>query len=105
MASNASHMLEAALEQMDDIIAGKIGEGLFSALTQLDDQGYQSSQSTQQQPPPPPADPALKTLQLTEALRAVLEDKGSEEEQDSLRRQVSTDTANVILKWLERDKS
>lgn len=23
MASNASHMLEAALEQMDDIIAGK----------------------------------------------------------------------------------
>ncbi|XP_071344335.1 liprin-beta-2 isoform X5 [Trachinotus anak] len=49
-------------------------------------------------------DPALKTLQLTEALRVALEGKGSEEEQDFLRRQVSTDTANVILKWLERDK-
>ncbi|XP_071344331.1 liprin-beta-2 isoform X2 [Trachinotus anak] len=64
----------------------------------------QSSECTKQQTLPPPMDPALKTLQLTEALRVALEGKGSEEEQDFLRRQVSTDTANVILKWLERDK-
>ncbi|GLD58373.1 liprin-beta-2-like isoform X2 [Lates japonicus] len=103
MASNASHMLEAALEQMDDIIAGKLSEGLFSALMQLGGQDYQSSECTQQQTLPPPKDPALKALQLTEALRAVLEGEGSEEGQDSLRKQISADTANVILKWLERD--
>lgn len=81
---------------------GKIGEGLFSALMRLDVQDYQSSQSTQKSTLPPPADPALKALQLTDALRAVLEGQSSEEEQDSLRKQISTDTAHVILKWLER---
>uniref|UniRef100_A0A668VGU5 Liprin-beta-1/2 coiled-coil domain-containing protein n=1 Tax=Oreochromis aureus TaxID=47969 RepID=A0A668VGU5_OREAU len=80
MASNASHMLEAALEQMDDIIAGK----------------------SQQLTLPPPLDPALKALQLTEALRAVLEGQGDEEGQDALRKQVSDDTADIILKWLGR---
>ncbi|KAM9366580.1 liprin-beta-2 [Symphorus nematophorus] len=104
MASNASHMLEAALEQMDDIIAGKIGEGLFSALMRLGSQDYQSSECTSQLTLPPPVDPSLKALQLTEALRAVLEDQGSEEKQDTLRKQVSTDTAHIILKWLERDE-
>ncbi|KAK2854127.1 hypothetical protein Q5P01_006788 [Channa striata] len=104
MASNASHMLEAALEQMDDIIAGKIGEGLLSALLHLGGQGYPSSQCSPKLVLPPPMDPALKALQLTEALRAVLEDQGSEEEQASLRKQVSTETAHVILKWLERDE-
>ncbi|TKS70054.1 Liprin-beta-2 Coiled-coil-like protein 1 [Collichthys lucidus] len=104
MASNASHMLEAALEQMDDIIAGKLGEGLFSALMHLGGQDYQTTESTSQLTLPPPVDPALKALQLTEALRAVLEGQGSEEEQDSLRKQVSTDTAHVILKWLAKDE-
>ncbi|XP_065809189.1 liprin-beta-2 isoform X1 [Labrus bergylta] len=104
MASNASHMLEAALEQMDDIIAGKIGEGLFSALMRLEGQDYQSSECTSQLSLPPPVDPALKALQLTEALRAVLEDQGSDEQQDSLRKQVSTDTAHVILKWLDKNE-
>ncbi|XP_069379028.1 liprin-beta-2 isoform X5 [Paralichthys olivaceus] len=104
MASNASHMLEAALEQMDDIIAGKIGEELFGALMHLGGQDHPSIECTQQKTLPPPVDPALKTLQLTEALRAELEGKWSEEEQVSLRKQVSTDTANVILKWLERDQ-
>uniref|UniRef100_A0A3Q1HJR5 Liprin-beta-1/2 coiled-coil domain-containing protein n=1 Tax=Acanthochromis polyacanthus TaxID=80966 RepID=A0A3Q1HJR5_9TELE len=84
MASNASHILEAALEQMDDIIAGK--------------------KCTEQLTLPPHMDSALKALQLTEALRAVLEGQGSEEEQGTLRKQVSTDTADVILKWLERDE-
>ncbi|XP_055363178.1 liprin-beta-2 isoform X3 [Betta splendens] len=103
MASNASHMLEAALEQMDDIIAGKIGEGLFGVLMQLGGHDYQTSQCTQKLSPPPPAEPALKALHLTEALREVLEAQRSEEEQASLRKQVSTDTAHVLLKWLEGD--
>lgn len=81
---------------------GKIGEGLFSALMRLDVKDYQSSQSTQKLTLPPPVDPTLKALQLTDALRAVLEGQESEEEQDSLRKQVSNDTAHVILKWLER---
>uniref|UniRef100_A0A3Q4MGS3 Liprin-beta-1/2 coiled-coil domain-containing protein n=1 Tax=Neolamprologus brichardi TaxID=32507 RepID=A0A3Q4MGS3_NEOBR len=86
MASNASHMLEAALEQMDDIIAGK----------------RECENSFQQLTLPPPLDPALKALQLTEALRAVLEGQGNEEGQDALRKQVSDDTADIILKWLGR---
>ncbi|XP_049904979.1 liprin-beta-2 isoform X6 [Epinephelus moara] len=104
MASNASHMLEAALEQMDDIIAGKMGEGLFGALMHSGGQDCQTSECTSQLPVASLQDPSLKALQLTEALRAVLEGQGSDEEQDSLRKQVSTETAHVILKWLERDE-
>uniref|UniRef100_A0A3Q3WSE1 Liprin-beta-1/2 coiled-coil domain-containing protein n=1 Tax=Mola mola TaxID=94237 RepID=A0A3Q3WSE1_MOLML len=88
MESNASNMLEAALEQMDDIIAGG--------------QDCQASQCTSQSTAPPHMDPALKALQLAEALRALLEGQGSEEEQESLKKQVSTETACVIVKWLER---
>ncbi|XP_042359179.1 liprin-beta-2 isoform X5 [Plectropomus leopardus] len=102
MASNASHMLEAALEQMDDIIAGKMGEGLFSALMRLDGQDCQTSECTSSLAPA--TVPSLKALQLTEALRVVLEGQRSEEEQDSLRKQVSTETAHIILKWLKRDE-
>ncbi len=83
---------------------GKLGEGLISALMQLGGQDHQSSVCKSQQTLPPHVDPALKALQLTEALRAMLEDQGSEEEQDSLRKQISADTAQVILKWLEKDK-
>ncbi|KAM9764927.1 liprin-beta-2 isoform 2-T2 [Menidia menidia] len=104
MASHASHMLEAALEQMDNIIAGKMGEGLFDALLELNSQQHQSSKCAPQLPLPQPMDSALKALQLTEALRVVLEGQGSEEEQDSLRKHVPTDTANVILTWLKRDE-
>ncbi|XP_047437361.1 liprin-beta-2 isoform X2 [Mugil cephalus] len=104
MATNASDALEAALEQMDDIIAGKLGEGLLSALMQLGGQDLQPSAYTQQLSLPPHLDPAVKTLQLTEALRAELEGQGSEEDQNTLRKQISPDTANVILKWLERDE-
>lgn len=83
---------------------GKAGEGLFSALMQLSGQDYQSSDCTSQLTLPPRVDPSLKALQLTEALRAVLEGQGSDEEQDLLRKEVSTDTAHVILKWLEREE-
>lgn len=83
---------------------GKMGEGLFSDLLRLRGQDYQSSECTSELTLPPHMDPALKALQLTEALRAVLEGQGSEKEHDSLRKQVSSDTAEVILKWLERDE-
>uniref|UniRef100_A0A3Q3II01 Liprin-beta-1/2 coiled-coil domain-containing protein n=1 Tax=Monopterus albus TaxID=43700 RepID=A0A3Q3II01_MONAL len=89
MASNASHMLEAALEQMDDIIAGKTFSFFVRASTDC---------------PVLSSHPYFLALQLAEALRAVLEGQGSEEEHDSLRKQVSDDTANVIIKWLEIDK-
>lgn len=80
---------------------GKVGEGLFAALMRLGGQDRQSSDCAD--PPARVEDPALKALQLTEALRAVLEGQRSEEEQEALRKQVSTDTANVIVKWLERE--
>lgn len=84
-------------------LAGKLSEGLFSALVQLGSQDYQSCHDTAQMSPPSHADPGLKALQLTEALRAVLEGQGSDAEHDSVGKQVSSDTAHVILKWLQRD--
>ncbi|KAM6943604.1 LOW QUALITY PROTEIN: liprin-beta-2 [Xenentodon cancila] len=99
MASHASHLLEAALDQMDDIIAGNMGEDLLRAL-QIGGQGCQSSEHTPQHLPPP-VDSDLKALQLAEALRGVLEARESEEGPRALRKQVSSDTANVIIKWLE----
>lgn len=81
---------------------GKMGEGLFIARMQLDVKDYQSPECSQQLTLPPPLDPVLKALQLTEALRAVLEGQGNEEGQDTLRKQVSDDTADIILKWLGR---
>uniref|UniRef100_A0A7N8WYK9 PPFIA binding protein 2a n=1 Tax=Mastacembelus armatus TaxID=205130 RepID=A0A7N8WYK9_9TELE len=71
---------------------------------QLDDQDYQSSECTKQLNLPLPVDPTLKALQLTEALRELLEGQGGEEEQDSVKKQLSHDTADIILKWLERDE-
>lgn len=79
-----------------------MGEGLFIARMQLDVKDYQSPECSQQLTLPPPLDPVLKALQLTEALRAVLEGQGNEERQDALRKQVSDDTADIILKWLGR---
>ncbi|XP_078800671.1 liprin-beta-2 isoform X5 [Oryzias latipes] len=102
MASHVSHMLEAALEQMDNIIAGKTGEGLLDAPLQIDRQGYQSPGCVQKLPLPPYLDPSLEALRLTEALRALLEGQTCKEEQEALRKQVSLDTASVILKWLQR---
>lgn len=79
-----------------------MGEGLFGALMQGD--GSQSSQYTSKLTLNPPVDAALTALQLTDALRGVLEAQRSEDEQDSLRKQVSSDTAEFILKWLQQGK-
>ncbi|XP_027869844.1 liprin-beta-2 isoform X4 [Xiphophorus couchianus] len=105
METHASHMLKAALEQMDDIIAGKMYEGVFSPPMQSCDQGYKSSDVDPELPLPTPGDPAFVALELMEVLRAVLEDQRSEEKQGALSKQMSTDTANVILKWLQRDEA
>lgn len=59
-----------------------------------------SSRSTDQRH----MDPALKALQLTEALKALLEGWGSKREQETVRQQVSTDTADVLLRWLKGDE-
>lgn len=71
---------------------------------QLGVKNYQTSQSSSRATDPRHMDPALKALQLTEALKALLEAWGSEREQESARKQVSTDTADVILRWLKRDE-
>uniref|UniRef100_A0A3P8WBW0 Liprin-beta-1/2 coiled-coil domain-containing protein n=1 Tax=Cynoglossus semilaevis TaxID=244447 RepID=A0A3P8WBW0_CYNSE len=81
MASNASHMLENALQQMDDIIAGK-----RCCLNLYSLGGIK------------------QTLQLIEGLRAALEAEWSEEEKLALRERVSADTASVILKWIDRNQ-
>ncbi|KAJ0056195.1 hypothetical protein NL108_003497, partial [Boleophthalmus pectinirostris] len=85
MASNVSHMLQTALKQMDDIIAGKILDYQSNCIQELN---------------PATADLSLKALQLTEALRAALE--GQDLDQAFFQNQVSTKAADVILKWLER---
>ncbi|XP_033913868.2 liprin-beta-2-like isoform X12 [Acipenser ruthenus] len=87
MSSDASHMLEAALEQMDDIIAGskaaaEYTNGLFDIGTPM----YLGS---------------LQVLQLTEELRIALELLTNEEEKESLRTQISGDTAQYLRDWLE----
>uniref|UniRef100_A0A674N435 PPFIA binding protein 2 n=1 Tax=Takifugu rubripes TaxID=31033 RepID=A0A674N435_TAKRU len=87
MASNACHILEAALERMDDIIAGK-SSGFFTHYLKNTTASLVIA--------------APMALQHTEALKALLEGWGSEREQESVRKQVSTDTADVILRWLKR---
>lgn len=77
-----------------------MGKGLLGALDELGGQDYQPSDCTQQLPLPHHlVDPAAEAFRLTEALRAMLESQGSVD-QGALRKQVTTETANVILKWL-----
>ncbi|XP_046906796.1 liprin-beta-2b isoform X2 [Hypomesus transpacificus] len=90
MESDASHMLEAALEQMDDIIAGSKAAAEYSnGLLEL---GSPSSCVS--------AGP-LQVLQLAEELRLALELQASQEDRASLRAQVSSTTAHTLLLWLD----
>lgn len=76
-------------------------KGLSSPLGELGGQDYPPSDCTQQLPLPHPlVDPAAEAFRLTEALRAMLESQGSVDDQGALRKQVSTEAANVILRWL-----
>ncbi|XP_062317772.1 liprin-beta-2b isoform X5 [Osmerus eperlanus] len=90
MESDASHMLEAALEQMDDIIAGSKAAAEYS--NGLLDLGSPSSCIS--------AGP-LQVLQLAEELRLALELQASQEDRASLRAQVSSTTAHTLLLWLD----
>ncbi|KAK9952226.1 hypothetical protein ABG768_018079 [Culter alburnus] len=88
MASDASHMLEAALEQMDDIIAGSKAAVEFS--NGLYDLGSPVSVGP------------LQVLQLAEELRLALELQAGEEDRNSLRSQLPCTTAHSLMEWLEK---
>ncbi|XP_051547873.1 liprin-beta-2-like isoform X3 [Myxocyprinus asiaticus] len=88
MASDASHMLEAALEQMDDIIAGSKAAVEFS--NGLCDLGS------------PLSIRPLQVLQLAEELRLALELQAREEDCNSLRSQLPCTTAQTLIEWLEK---
>ncbi|XP_029614908.1 liprin-beta-2b isoform X4 [Salmo trutta] len=90
MASDASHMLEAALEQMDDIIAGsKAAAEYTNGLFELGSPGS--------------AGP-LQVLQLVEDLRLALELQPREEKRNTLRAQVPSSTAHMLMDWLDMDR-
>nr|AAH75891.1 Zgc:92104 [Danio rerio] len=88
MASDASHMLEAALEQMDDIIAGS------KAVAELSNGLYDLGSPVSVGP--------LQILQLAEELRLALELQAGDEERNSLRSQLPCSTAHTLLHWLDR---
>uniref|UniRef100_A0A671M299 Liprin-beta-2-like n=2 Tax=Sinocyclocheilus anshuiensis TaxID=1608454 RepID=A0A671M299_9TELE len=88
MASDASHMLEAALEQMDDIIAGSKAAVEFS--NGLYDLGSPVSVGP------------LPVLQLAEELRLALELQARDEDRNSLRSQLPCTTAQTLMEWLEK---
>ncbi|XP_067902754.1 liprin-beta-2b isoform X11 [Heterodontus francisci] len=90
MASDASHMLEAALEQMDDIIAGskavaEYSNGMFDIAS----------------PIPPTYLRSLQILQLVEDLRVGLEMLGSEHEKEEIRSQIPVSTVQIVANWLD----
>lgn len=84
--------------------AGKKDNKLFSAVVQLGVPNDQPPPISSRSTDPRCTDPALKALQLTEGLKPLLEGWGSDREQESVRKQVATDTADVILRRLERDE-
>ncbi|KAF7646954.1 hypothetical protein LDENG_00179830, partial [Lucifuga dentata] len=86
METEASHMLEAALEQMDDIIAGSKAAAVEFSLYDLGS--------------PISAGP-LHVVQLAEDLKLALELQPNQEERDSLRAQLPTETAQALIEWLQ----
>ncbi|KAJ8281357.1 hypothetical protein GJAV_G00066670 [Gymnothorax javanicus] len=91
MASDASHALEAALEQMDDIIAGskaaaELSSGGGAVLYDLGSPGVPGTQLI---------------LRLAEELRVAVEMQGTDGDRASLRKQLPNNTAEVLIQWLE----
>uniref|UniRef100_A0A9J7Y2W9 PPFIA binding protein 2a n=1 Tax=Cyprinus carpio carpio TaxID=630221 RepID=A0A9J7Y2W9_CYPCA len=90
MTSDVSFMLEAALEQMDDIIAGS------KAVVSADDVNSLEVHTF-------PVCPAhLRVLQLAEELKFSLEGQICAEDKDTLRRQLPSATAQSLLLWLDK---
>ncbi|XP_069821911.1 liprin-beta-2 isoform X14 [Dendropsophus ebraccatus] len=88
MASDASHMLEAALEQMDDIIAGT------KAVTEF---GVFEVGS----PVPSEYFGTITILHLIEELKISLEMVENSQEREALRKQIPNATASYVMAWLE----
>ncbi|XP_070406657.1 liprin-beta-2b isoform X13 [Nothobranchius furzeri] len=87
METEASHMLEAALEQMDDIIAGSKAAAMEFSST-VYDLGS-------------PASAGLQVVQLAEDLKLALELQTNQEERKSLRAQLPPETAQTLIDWLQ----
>ncbi|CAL8357302.1 unnamed protein product [Lota lota] len=88
MESEASHMLEAALEQMDGIIAGS-----RASATELSSGVYDLGSPVSSGP--------LQVVQLAEELRLSLDLQPSQGDRESLRSQLPEETAQALLDWLQ----
>uniref|UniRef100_A0A3B3XHW9 SAM domain-containing protein n=1 Tax=Poecilia mexicana TaxID=48701 RepID=A0A3B3XHW9_9TELE len=88
METEASHMLEAALEQMDGIIAGSRAAAMEFSSTAYDLGS------------PVSAGP-LQVVQLAEELKLALEVQPNREERDNLRAQLPPETAQALIDWLQ----
>uniref|UniRef100_A0A8C4I0R1 SAM domain-containing protein n=1 Tax=Dicentrarchus labrax TaxID=13489 RepID=A0A8C4I0R1_DICLA len=88
METEASHMLEAALEQMDDIIAGS-----KAAAVEFSNSMYDLGSPISAGP--------LQVVQLAEDLKLALELQPNQEGRDSLRAQLPTETAQALIEWLQ----
>ncbi|XP_074853426.1 liprin-beta-2 isoform X2 [Carettochelys insculpta] len=94
MASDASHMLEAALEQMDDLIAGtkaaaEYANGIYDIVS----------------PAPSVYLGTFQILHLLEDLKMALEMLDDPQEREALRNQIPGSTATCIREWLEENLS
>uniref|UniRef100_A0A8C8SVP0 PPFIA binding protein 2 n=1 Tax=Pelusios castaneus TaxID=367368 RepID=A0A8C8SVP0_9SAUR len=92
MASDASHMLEAALEQMDDIIAGtkaaaEYANGIYDIVS----------------PAPSVYLGTFQILHLLEELKMALEMLEDPQEREALRNQIPGNTVKCIREWLEEN--
>ncbi|XP_068541217.1 liprin-beta-2 isoform X11 [Anas acuta] len=92
MASDASHMLEAALEQMDDIIAGtksaaEYANGAYDIVS----------------PAPSVYLGTFQILHLLEDLKMALEMLEDPQEKEALRNQIPGATAVCIREWFEEN--
>ncbi|XP_017581816.1 PREDICTED: liprin-beta-2 isoform X4 [Corvus brachyrhynchos] len=94
MASDASHMLEAALEQMDDIIAGTRSAAEYA------NGGYDIVS-----PAPSVYLGTFQILHLLEDLRMALEMLEDPQEKEALRNQIPGATAVCLREWFEENLS
>ncbi|KAJ7412748.1 hypothetical protein BTVI_45439 [Pitangus sulphuratus] len=94
MASDASHMLEAALEQMDDIIAGT------KSATEYANGGYDIVS-----PAPSVYLGTFQILHLLEDLKMALEMLEDPHEKEALRNQIPGATAVRLREWFEENLS
>ncbi|KAL6107395.1 ppfibp2 [Pungitius sinensis] len=86
--TEASHMLEAALEQMDDIIAGS-----KAAAVGFSNSAYELPSALGAAP--------LQVVQLAEDLKAALELRPDRDERDGLRALLPLATARILIDWLQ----